>query len=364
MNIIVSADSFSSFTSGFPVRGMMLELIKMRSNDTFHLYYTKRNIPNSLTYFYNEINHLANIELHYYPYSQKEVELRRMFRLNTIKESNKYDFFINPGRIECLPNFNGPQICSVADLSMIKGISTGKYNLFFRNFNKFEYPRVFNKLTKIVSISNYTKNDILSYWPQFRDKTTVVYNGIDNFWFDDNVERFNTGVESEYFIWWGLISRRKNIENLILAYNKAKESEPNLPKLLLVGGIQEHMHYITKYFDDSIVNIPFQDNYTLKYLVRNSRGLIFPSLYEGFGLPVIEAFSQGVPVACSNVTSLIEVAGENAILFDPNNVGEIFKSILSLKQARNNKEVLKGYASRFTYAEAAKQYSKIIDSLV
>lgn len=364
MNIIVSADSFSSFTSGFPVRGMMLELIKKRLNDTFHLFYTKRDTPKNLSYFYDEINHLPNVELHYYPYSQKNVELRRMLSLNTIKESNRFDLFINPGRIESLPNFKGPQICSVADLSIIKGISTGKYNSFFKIYDKIRYPIVFNRLTKIVSISKFTQSDILSFWPKFRDKTMVIYNGIDNFWFDDKIEPFDAGISGNYFIWWGLISRRKNIENLILAYNKAKKEQPNLPILLLVGGIQDHMKHIKELFNESIINIPFQTNYKLKYLVKNSRGLLFPSLYEGFGLPVIEAFSQGVPVACSDVTSLTEVAGGHALLFDPNNNDAISDSILKLNESKTYSEQLISYASNFTYSEAASKYSNLIDKLI
>lgn len=204
-------------------------------------------------------------------------------------------------------------------------------------------------------------------YSNLENKTVCIYNGIDSFWFDNTFSDVNykkMGIDAPYFIWWGLISRRKNIYNLIAAYKKAKIQVPNLPKLLLVGKVSEYMSNITKEFNVDVINIPFQDNYTLKTLVKNSSGLIFPSFYEGFGLPVIEAFSQGINVACSNVTSLPEVANGRAILFDPNNVSEIQQSIVSLYHKKSEKVQLKKYAINFSYESAAKEYMKLIKKLI
>ena len=159
------------------------------------------------------------------------------------------------------------------------------------------------------------------------------------------------------------MSRRKNIYNLVTAYKRAKAQLPSLPKLLLVGKVAEHMAALTNEFDTNVINIPFQDNYTIKSIVRNSRGLIFPSFYEGFGLPVIEAFSQGVGVACSNVTSLPEIADGRAILFNPNDVADMERAIIDLHHAELDRDGLKNYASQFSYERAAEEYMKLIKSL-
>lgn len=124
------------------------------------------------------------------------------------------------------------------------------------------------------------------------------------------------------------------------------------------------MTHIKSEFHDGIYNIPFQEDNVLRTIIANSKGLIFPSLYEGFGLPVIEAFSQGVNVACSNVTSLPEVAGGYAILFSPTDINDMSDAILKLDQKPSQKDVVMNYASGFTYKRAAMQYYNIIKKLI
>lgn len=365
MRIAVSADSFSSFTSGSPVRGMILELIKMRSTDEFYLYYTQRKTLPELESFYSEINSLPNVKVCYFPFAQKEIAIRRMLCLPIVKTKIKFDVFINPGRVELWPGIGSKSICSLADLSIIRGYNTGSYSCFFRIWNKIQFAHILPKLSKIVSISYFTKNDIVSIWPELEEKIEVIYNGIDDFWFD-SVYRNNpaTDIGTPYFVWWGLISRRKNIDSLIIAYKQAKQHNSQLPKLLLIGSVAEHMNYIIGEFGDDIIHLPFQEPYVLKYLVKNSMGLIFPSLYEGFGLPVIEAFSQGVNVACSNVTSLPEIADGRAVLFDPHNVSDIRDAIIKLSKQPDNSDELIRYAKIFKYQNAATAYSNLIDSLI
>lgn len=365
MKIIVSADCFSSFTSGFPVRGMMLQLIKKRSNDTFVLYYTNRPTPTKLDGFYKEINSLPNVEVRYFKYSRRMVALRRLLHLPLIEQQDDVSVFINPGRPEFWPNIKVPHICSIADFSTLKGLSTGKYAWFYKYFNRLDMRYLFDKIDTIVPISYYTEKDLIEFWPKHSSKTKVVHNGIDNMWFDEKLDTTPDLFNGEpYFIWWGLISRRKNVINLIKSYKSAKSENPQLPNLLLVGGIEPYMSDITTEFNDTIINIPFQDNYILKTLVRKSSGLIFPSFYEGFGLPVIEAFSQGINVACSCVSSLPEVADGKAKLFNPNSLDEMKQAIIDLWKKPLDANVLMDYSQKFTYSEASRKYSDLIDSVV
>lgn len=367
MKIAISADCFAAYTSGFPVRGMTLALIKGNPDVKFILLYTKRNRPDGLKYFYDEINALPNVEVRYFKDGRRIIALKRMLTCRYVKLDNDCDCFLNPGNIEYIRGFQGKQVCSIADLSTLKGISTSKYALFFKYWNRLFYKYTLPKLSKIVTISNYTRNDLLDFYPGLKDKTVCIYNGIDSFWLDnkyDDIDHKTIGIDKPYFIWWGLISRRKNIFNLIKAYKAVKARIFDLPQLLLIGKIEEYMADIVKEFDANVINIPFQDNYTLKTLVKDSQGLIFPSLYEGFGLPVIEAFSQGVDVACSDVTSLPEVAGGNAILFNPNDVADMEQAIVKLYQRKAEKAKLKNYASQFCYERAANEYMKLINNLL
>ena len=366
MKIAISADCFSAYTSGFPVRGMALALIKGNPDVSFVLLYTKRSRPEGLKYFYNAINSLPNVEVRYFNDGRRCIALKRMLTCRYVKIDD-CDCFFNPGHIEYIKGFKGIQICSLADLSTLKGLSTYRYATFYKYWNRVYYKHTLPKLTRIVTISNYTKNDLLEYYPNLASKVHCIYNGIDSFWFDDvynDIDYKTLGIDSSYFIWWGLVSRRKNIRNLIIAYKKAKAQLPELPKLLLVGRIENYMTDIAKEFDTNVINIPFQDNYVLKSLVRNSNGLIFPSLYEGFGLPVIEAFSQGIDVACSNVTSLPEVAAGKAILFNPNNEIEMQQAIVNLYHSKTKAVELKDYAAKFSYERAAEEYIKLIKDLL
>ncbi len=368
MNIAISANCFSSFTSGFPVRGMTMELIKEHPEDKFQLYYSRRPFPSRLKTFYDEINNLPNVEIKFFRAPHKSVMLKQMLGLNYVKLDCDVDLFLNPGHIEYIPNFNGPQICSLADLSTIKGLSTGKYATFFKYWTRHSLNRQLPQLSTIVAISEFTKNDIANFFPQVKTPIEIIHNGINQFWFNAD-EVSDSGVDQiiprrPYFVWWGLISRRKNIDNLIKAYRNARISHPGLPDLLLIGNVEEYMTHIKSEFHDGIYNIPFQEDNVLRTIIANSKGLIFPSLYEGFGLPVIEAFSQGVNVACSNVTSLPEVAGGYAILFSPTDINDMSDAILKLDQKPSQKDVVMNYASGFTYKRAAMQYYNIIKKLI
>lgn len=369
MKIAISANCFASYTSGFPVRGMTLSLIKSNPEITFQLYYSRRPFPNQLCSFYNEINNLPNVNVRFFREKHKVVVLKQMLGLNYVTLDDDVDIFINPGHIELLPNFKGPQICSLADLSTLKGLSTGKYSTFFKYWTRHSLRRQLPKLSTVVAISEFTKNDISLFFPSLKTPVEVIHNGINPFWFnredsnDISPSILNLIPERPYFVWWGLISRRKNIMRLITAYRKAKNSHKDLPDLLLIGGVEEYMSDIKNEFCNGIHNIPFQDDNILRSIVANSRGLIFPSLYEGFGLPVIEAFSQGINVACSNITSLPEIANGYAILFSPTDIEDITKAILQLDKLPPQKAMLMDYASNFTYHNAAKKYMSLIHKL-
>ena len=368
MKIAVSGDCFASFTSGFPVRGMMLKLIKNNPDWKFVLYYTSRPWPEKLKNFYSEINSLSNVEVRFFKDSRKRIALKRLLGLKYVTLDCDSDLFLNPGCPEYIRGYNGKSICSLADLSTVKGISTNKYASFFKHWVKFQWNKTLPWTTQIVAISDFTRADIEQFFPKAKDRVVTIHNGISEFWFDNNYSStFNineVGIDGEYFIWWGLISERKNTHRLIQAYKLAQAKRPGLPKLLLVGRISDHMSSIKQEFNNSIINIDFQDNSILKLLVKNSKGLIFPSLYEGFGLPVIEAFSQGVNVACSDVSSLPEIAGGHAILFDPLSVDSIATGLLALDEQVPRTQILIEYAKRFNYASAAIQYENLIKRIV
>ena len=370
MKIAVSGDCLSVFTSAYPVRGMLLELVKMRKDDTFVIFYTERARPKALDAFFEQLHSLSNVRIQYFKSGRYIVGLQRFFTMSGyFPVDNTFDVFLNPSYLEFIRGFNGLQICNVTDLSILHSQATIPHPTIWKWQNKFAKAFYFGqKDLQVVSISHYTKQDIHQSFKKVNCNIKVIYNGIDNFWFDEQLATNSITQKyaaESYFIWWGYISRRKNLINLIAAYKKAVGINAHLPKLMIVGNIAPHMEQVIKPLlaDEHIIYLPFQDEYTLKTLVRESRGLLFPSNYEGFGLPVIEAFSQGISVACSNVTSLPEVADNKALLFPPNDIEKMKDAILEMTNSGNDsrRKELIDYAHKFTYHKSALAYNELIE---
>ena len=181
----------------------------------------------------------------------------------------------------------------------------------------------------IIAVSKATKRDLLRFYPDLRkEKISVVYHGIDmQFWQErvDEIKKEQTLLrykvaDNPFIIHVGAIQPRKNLSVLIDAFAIVKKKYHNA-KLLCVGGdgwlwqqIKEHAA-ANSYASDIIFtgNIPFVD---VRTLVQNARVFVFPSLYEGFGLPGLEACAAGVPVVAAHNSSLPEILGDGAIYFN------------------------------------------------
>ncbi len=369
MKIAISGDCLNVFTSAYPVRGMLLNLIKLRPQDSFVIFYTLRPISPKLVSYYDELHSLKNVEVKYFKNSRIIIGLKRFFLNSTyFNLGSEFDMFWNPSYLEYINGFKGIQLSNITDLSILRGHASIPHSKIWKFQNKIAKRFYFSrKNLNIVSISKYTYDDIYEYFNVVRAPITIIHNGIDDFWHNNDyidIKDLKAQINGSYFIWWGFISRRKNILSLIKAYILAKKQNCRLPKLLLVGDVAEHMKTVlANIHSPDIIHIPFQSNLVIKTLVKNSCGLIFPSYYEGFGLPIIEAFSQGIPVACSNVTSLPEIADGKAILFNPYNVDEICNAINKLSKMPKNDNILKQYASKFTYKRMAEQYNCLINNL-
>lgn len=190
---------------------------------------------------------------------------------------------------------------------------------------------------KVIAVSHSTKSDILKYYPDTaKAKIEVIHHGIQQEqWECEGVgissvaDKFN--IKSPYIIYVGAIQPRKNIERLIGAFEKAKESHGDL-QLVLLGGrawlsdsIYERRDR-SKYKNDIIMTggLPFDE---MKSLMCGAKLFAYPSLYEGFGLPILEAFAAGIPVLTADNSSLPEVAGGAAELCNAESVDDIARGI-------------------------------------
>lgn len=184
----------------------------------------------------------------------------------------------------------------------------------------------------IVTDSVFSKSEIVKYFPCYKDKIRVVPCGVDlkRFYPDNDVERIeevkkNLEIDSEYFLYLGTIEPRKNLRRLIEAYSKFlynnNDNNDSLPKLVLAGGkgwlysdIFEEVKKLN--LESKVIFTKYVPSGDMRYLMCGAVAFLFPSIYEGFGMPPLEAMACGVPVLISSEASLPEVTGKSAVIID------------------------------------------------
>jgi glycosyltransferase involved in cell wall biosynthesis len=231
-----------------------------------------------------------------------------------------------------------PQVPVFHDLAFehfpedVKKIEAWHYRRYF--------PRYAKKASRIVTVSEYTKSDIQSLYEVPADKIDVVYNACGPHFFpipeaEQQTVRDQFSGGQPYFHSVGAIQPRKNLVNLITAFDlfKAKSGAPH--KLLIVGrkawNFEQIIHsYAESAYKDDIVFTGYVTDEELNHIYASSFGLCYVPYFEGFGIPLVEAMACETPIITANVTSMPEVAGDAALLVDPREPGEISEAMLRL----------------------------------
>lgn len=196
---------------------------------------------------------------------------------------------------------------------------------------------------KLIAVSQSTKNDLLAYFPSLSEqKVQVIYHGFDGAFFgtkvdgkimDETLIKYSLRPK-EYVLYVGALQPRKNLVRLIEAFEIAKQNYPEM-KLVLAGEsawLAEDIHRAidASDFRKDIFDIGAVTFEELRVLYQGARMFAFPSLYEGFGLPLLEAFASEVPVLTADNSSLREVAGDAALYCDAKNVENIREALEKL----------------------------------
>ena len=206
------------------------------------------------------------------------------------------------------------------------------------------------RATRILTVSESSKRDILRFVDTEPDKIDVIYNAYDDrFAIDPREEdvvrvRERFQLESEFVLYAGNVKPHKNLERLIEAFHLVRKRGLDHLKLVMIGDeISKytalrravHQHQLHKY----VRFLGYLPEVTLAVMYRLAGVFVFPSLYEGFGLPPLEAMASGTPVVTSNVSSLPEVAGDAAVLvdpYDPRSIADGIYRVLSDERLRRD----------------------------
>lgn len=214
---------------------------------------------------------------------------------------------------------------------------------YYRKF----FPQFARKAARIATVSEFSKQDIHDTYRVETDKIDVVYNGCNQHYKALNEKeqseiRKHYSRSSEYFLFVSAIHKRKNLANILKAFDDFKEKESNSVKFVVVGnrpaaGAQGDFDAVLasmKHLDD-VIFLGHLGAEELAKLAGSALALVYASLFEGFGIPILEAFYAETAVITSNVTSMPEVAGNAALLVDPYAVDSIENAMLSIYKDRS-----------------------------
>jgi glycosyltransferase involved in cell wall biosynthesis len=261
------------------------------------------------------------------------------FELTIPKVIKKYhiDIFFSPDHFLSL-RAKVPTLLAVHDINFMHHseylpILTAWYYRFF-------FPKFVKKAAHLVAVSNYTKNDVSSYFKISGDKIDIVYNASNM----PEGELLNTEIQQTrnnysggkpYFFYIGSLHPRKNIGRMMLAFDKFID-ETHADVKLIIGGKamwgnkQMEKEYQQIKHKENVIFTGRLDEKEAKLLMGSAWTLLFVSLYEGFGVPILEAMGSGVPVITSNKTSMPEVGGDAACYVNPLSVEDISSAIKRL----------------------------------
>ena len=240
---------------------------------------------------------------------------------------------------------------------------------FFYWYYSFLIPRNIKRADAIITISEASKKEILRFYPEAENKISVIPLGINEKY------RILPGIIKEkQILYVGSMNERKNLIGMIEAFEKLPENFGY--KLVIVGSFfsdfnVNHKMNMTIERAKQNNNILFKqglDNEALIYEYNVSSCLVFPSFYEGFGLPPLEAMACGTPVIVSNLSSLPEVCADAAMYIDPHNTQDIAEKIQMLMEDKSlrNDLTAKGleHVKQFSWGKSAEEHLKVFESVV
>lgn len=262
-----------------------------------------------------------------------------------------YEMLVHPLDVLFVPSHVFPIIHPKKTVMTIHDIAALRfpkiYSQFQRWYTLWSAKYAVKKLWKIIVPSNFTKQELLSMKiEQFADKINVLYHGYDSRYLGEKIEserqevfkKYN--INSPYILSIGRLEEKKNTKRIIQAYNHiAKKTKNGELNLVLVGqpgyGYDEIAKTINEsQYKEKIIRPGYAPSEDIKYILSGADVFVFPSLYEGFGLVVLDAMANGIPIVASKGSSLEEIGGLACTYVDKEDVWEIAKAVSSLLEDR------------------------------
>jgi glycosyltransferase involved in cell wall biosynthesis len=230
-------------------------------------------------------------------------------------------------------------------------------------------PKALRKADKIITISNNTKNDIIKTIGIAPQKIKTIYLGVDTAPLNNNaLDHYN--IHFPYILFVGMLEPRKNVIGLIQAYAALKNKKNH--KLVIIGKkgwMYEQIFHVVKklHIEEEVLFFGYVPDYYLPQLYQAASCFVYPSFYEGFGIPVLEAMAYGCPVITSKNSSMEEIAKGVALLVDPFNKKAIMNAINFILTHKEKRVKMRNkgfnHVKKFRWETMAEETKELYDSV-
>ncbi|HMB26374.1 MAG TPA: glycosyltransferase family 1 protein [Patescibacteria group bacterium] len=344
---------------------LLKHLFEIDNQNNYYLFYNSRqNVSPYIPEFpkknihycqFRLPNKLLNLSLKFFKYPRLDKMIEKKYHTPEI------DLFFFPNI--CFSKTSCPFMITAHDLSFefFNEFLSFKRKLWHKFINP---KKIFNQAEKIVAVSENTRQDLQTHYNLSFDKIEIIYSGISNNYKivnpnDPNLKKVKKkyNLPKKFILYLGTIEPRKNIQGLITFFQEFQKKHPEY-SLVIAGKHGWKYKEIKKTDCRKIIFTDFISDLEKRYFYNLADMFIYPSFYEGFGFPPLEAMACGCPVITSNNSSLSEICGQTAILIDPNNQADLlFAAEQMLEKTTRESYVERGltkvkYYNWYTTAQA------------
>lgn len=360
---------------------LIRHLLKIDKENEYVLFFDFRVREKDIKKFTQE-----NVKIKFYPFSDYRKYLPGAYNeiLGTATLSREHlDVAHTTSSISRIPmSYRGKTVVTVHDLAVYKVPDV--FPQLKRTKAKTTNSLMINHADKVIAVSESTKKDAMEIFDLKDDEIKVIYSGFDTRMFEESkvarekvLERYGLTDNDKYILFLGTIEPIKNITRLFEAFKKfrddcKKEGRKCDHKLVMAGKngwLAQEYRQIAKDLGigKDVIFTGYIIGDELVPLFKNADFFVMPSLYEGFGMTVLEAFATGTPAVVSNVSSIPELAGDAAMLIDPLKVDEIAEAMKRLALDENLKNELrqkgKKQVEKFDWDKCARETLEVYKSL-